>query len=104
MYEIHDNIDIKMKFTKNIYMDTIVYLTIAFVFFSFTGYVLIGNVIITNIYLFFGLFVTFRLVKISSKNLERKNITSILYYFKRSKDTIKSIDYITEKRKKKRKK
>lgn len=104
MYEIHENIDVKMKFTKNIYMDTIIYLTIAFVFFSFTGYIVTKNLIATNLYMFFGLFVTFNLVKISSKNPDRKNISSIMYYFKRNKDTIKSIDYITEKKNGKKKK
>lgn len=104
MYEIHDNIDIKMKFTKNIYMDTIVYLIISFIFFSFTGYIVTKNIIVTNLYVFFGLIVTFNLVKMSSKNPDRKNISSVIYYFKRNKDTIKSIDYITEKKEEKKKK
>lgn len=98
MYKINKNIAIKQKFTKFLYLETIIWLLVSVVVLSITS-LFLKNLLIKFFYVFVGMIFTFLLLLPSPNNPDKTIITSIIFFKKRYKKTVVSIDKLDEKRK-----
>lgn len=102
MYEINKDLDTRQKFTKHIYFDTVIALIITFTV-SYLISLIFKDFFIQNLFVFFCLIIVFIFCLENKNNPGKKNITSIYYFFKRNKETVKSMEK-TEKKSKVNKK
>lgn len=95
MYKINKDIVIKQKFTKFIYLETIVWLIISGIFLSITSF-FFHNLIVKALYIGLGFIFTFLLLLPSPKNPSKTILTSIRYFKNRYKKTVVTIDKLAE--------
>lgn len=95
MYKINKNIAIKQKFTKFLYLETIIWLLVSVVVLSITS-LFLKNLLIKFFYVFVGMIFTFLLLLPSPNNPDKTIITSIIFFKKRYKKTVVSIDKLSE--------
>lgn len=98
MYKINKNIAIKQKFTKFLYLETIIWLLVSVIVLSLTS-LFLKNLLIKIFYVSMGMIFTFLLLLPSPNNPDKTIITSIIFFKKRYKKTVVSIDKLNEKRK-----
>ena len=98
MYKINKNIAIKQKFTKFLYLETIIWLLVSVIVLSITS-LFLKNLLIKFFYVFVGMIFTFLLLLPSPNNPDKTIITSIIFFKKRYKKTVVSIDKLNEKEK-----
>lgn len=95
MYKINKNIAIKQKFTKFLYLETIVWLLVSIIVLSITS-LFLKNLLIKFFYVFVGMIFTFLLLLPSPNNPDKTIITSIIFFKKRYKKTVVTIDKLNE--------
>ena len=87
MYKINKNIAIKQKFTKFLYLETIIWLLVSVIVLSITS-LFLKNLLIKLFYVFVGMIFTFLLLLPSPNNPDKTIITSIIFFKKRYKKTV----------------
>ncbi|WP_314938193.1 hypothetical protein [Parvimonas micra] len=95
MYKINKNIAIKQKFTKFLYLETIIWLLVSVIVLSITS-LFLKNLLIKFFYVFVGMIFTFLLLLPSPNNPDKTIITSIIFFKKRYKKTVVTIDKLNE--------
>ena len=95
MYKINKNIAIKQKFTKFLYLETIIWLLVSIIVLSITS-LFLKNLLIKFFYVFVGMIFTFLLLLPSPNNPDKTIITSIIFFKKRYKKTVVTIDKLNE--------
>lgn len=95
MYKINKNIAIKQKFTKFLYLETIIWLLVSIIVLSITS-LFLKNLLIKFFYVFVGMIFTFLLLLPSPNNPDKTIITSIIFFKKRYKKTVVTIDKLDE--------
>lgn len=98
MYKINKNIAIKQKFTKFLYLETIIWLLVSIIVLSITS-LFLKNLLIKFFYVFVGMIFTFLLLLPSPNNPDKTIITSIIFFKKRYKKTVVTIDKLNEEKK-----
>ena len=95
MYKINKNIAIKQKFTKFLYLETIIWLLVSIIVLSITS-LFLKNLLIKFFYVFVGMIFTFLLLLPSPNNPDKTIITSIIFFKKGYKKTVVTIDKLNE--------
>lgn len=95
MYKINKNIAIKQKFTKFLYLETIIWLLVSVIVLSLTS-LFLKNLLIKFFYVCVGMIFTFLLLLPSPNNPDKTIITSIIFFKKRYKKTVVTIDKLNE--------
>lgn len=93
MYSIEKDINIKSKFGKYIYKETIYILIASLVIFQITKKLFI-NELIGEIYAWLGFIITFILTLPSKANPQKNIFNSLNLFFKKNNKTVKSFDKI----------